>query len=204
MESLLQHYGYLAILIGTFLEGETILVLSGFAAHRGYLNLGWVITAAFFGTLLGDQLFFYLGRRHSEYLLSRRSHWKPRLQRAQRLIQDYRILLILGFRFLYGLRTITPFALGMSRVSWQLFLPLNILGAFIWAISFGCAGYVFGRTVELVLGDIKQYEYWFFSALAAAGCIVWIIYRIRQKSGTASAEIQNNSKIDNPDDDTLL
>ncbi|WP_321366293.1 DedA family protein [uncultured Desulfuromusa sp.] len=182
MESFIQHYGYLAILLGTFLEGETILVLSGFAAHRGYLHLPWVITAAFLGTLLGDQLFFYLGRRHSEYLLKRRPHWRLRLERTRRLIHSYRILLILGFRFLYGLRTITPFALGMSQVSWQLFLPLNILGAAIWAVCFGCAGYLFGHAVEIFLGDVKQYEYWLFSVLAGGGCIFWIIHRIRHKS----------------------
>ncbi len=62
LESFIQTYGYLALLVGTFLEGETILVLAGFAAHLGYLNLPWVILVAFVGTLSGDQLFFYLGR----------------------------------------------------------------------------------------------------------------------------------------------
>jgi membrane protein DedA with SNARE-associated domain len=38
LESILDPYGYLAVLVGTFLEGETILVLGGFAAHRGYLQ----------------------------------------------------------------------------------------------------------------------------------------------------------------------
>ena len=48
LESIVDTYGYLAVLLGTFLEGETILVLGGFAAHRGYLALPWVIVAAFF------------------------------------------------------------------------------------------------------------------------------------------------------------
>ena len=54
IESFIETYGYAAILIGTFLEGETILVLGGFAAHRGYLSLPWVIVAAFAGTLSGE------------------------------------------------------------------------------------------------------------------------------------------------------
>ena len=58
MESLIENYGYLAILIGTLLEGGTILVLGGFTAHQGYLALPWVILAAFAGSLCGDQLFF--------------------------------------------------------------------------------------------------------------------------------------------------
>ena len=62
LQSLIDTYGYLAILVGTFFEGETILVLGGFAAYRGYLHLPWVIIAAFVGSLCGDQLFFFLGR----------------------------------------------------------------------------------------------------------------------------------------------
>jgi len=58
LQSIVENYGYAAILIGTFLEGETILVLAGLAAHQGYLILTWVILAAFAGSLCGDQLFF--------------------------------------------------------------------------------------------------------------------------------------------------
>ena len=56
LQQLITDYGYLAILMGTFLEGETILILGGFASHRGYLELPWVVVSAFIGTLAGDQL----------------------------------------------------------------------------------------------------------------------------------------------------
>jgi len=176
MELWIQQFGYLAVLVGTFLEGETILVLAGFAAHRGYLHLPGVIIAAFIGTLFGDQLFFYLGWKHSDYLLRRRPHWKPRLERVQGLIRNYQILIMLSFRFLYGLRTITPFALGMSKVPLRLFIPLNITGALIWAISFATAGYLFGQTLEIFLGDVKHYERWAFTALFVCGLTGWGIY----------------------------
>ena len=58
LQSIIENYGYAAILIGTFLEGETILMLAGLAAHQGYLVLTGVIFAAFLGSLSGDQLFF--------------------------------------------------------------------------------------------------------------------------------------------------
>jgi membrane protein DedA with SNARE-associated domain len=199
MEALIAHYGYLAVLVGTFLEGETVLILAGFAAHRGYLQLPWVIIAAFLGTLFGDQLFFYLGRRHSEYLLSKRPHWRPRLERAQTLIHSYRVPIILGFRFLYGLRTVTPFALGMSQVPLRLFVPLNVLGALIWAVSFGCAGYLFGQAMEIFLGDLKRYEYWLFAALAVAGLGVWFVYRVWWVPARARSLSENRGRSENPE-----
>ena len=37
------HYGYWAVVVGCLLEGETLLVLAGFAAKQGYLNLPLVM-----------------------------------------------------------------------------------------------------------------------------------------------------------------
>ena len=62
MNHLVREFGYLAVFIGTFLEGETILVVAGFAAYEAYLELPLVIVTAFFGSLFGDQLYFFIGR----------------------------------------------------------------------------------------------------------------------------------------------
>jgi len=53
MESLIQQHGYWVILAGTLLEGETVLVLGGFTAHRGYLDLPLVMLVAFAGGAAG-------------------------------------------------------------------------------------------------------------------------------------------------------
>jgi len=116
LQTFLQTYGYWALLIGTFLEGETILIIGGFAAHRGYLSLTLVILAAFAGTLAGDQFFFFIGRKKGKAFLDKRPSWKPNIEKVHVLLDRYQTLLILGFRFLYGLRTVTPFVIGMSRV----------------------------------------------------------------------------------------
>jgi hypothetical protein len=79
LQSIIENYGYVALLVGTFLEGETILVLAGLAAHQGYLVLTWVILAAFLGSLCSDQLFLF-GRKHSQAVLSRCPAWKEKAE----------------------------------------------------------------------------------------------------------------------------
>lgn len=181
LESLIDTYGYLAVLVGTFLEGETVLILGGFAAHRGYLALPWVIMAAFLGTLCGDQLFFFLGRKHSQTVLARRPSWKARADRAQRLLERFRTPLILVFRFMYGLRTVIPFAIGMSTVPTREFIFLNIIGALVWASVIGTGGYLFGNALEIIIGNIKHYEQEVLGAIAVIGALVWIIYFSRRR-----------------------
>ena len=97
LESLLNEYGYSVLLLGTFFEDETVLVLGGVAAHMGYLSIGWVITCGFVGTLPGDQLYFLIGRRHGAGFLARRRTWQARSQQVYRILERYPVLRILAF-----------------------------------------------------------------------------------------------------------
>ena len=175
IEILIQKFGYLAICIGAFLEGETILIIGGFAAHRGYLMLPYVILAAFIGTLFGDQLFFFIGRFKGKQFLDRRLKWRSRVERAKRMMDRHHALVIIGFRFIYGIRTVTPFVLGMSNVKTWRFVFLNILSAIVWATGIGTAGYFFGVTIEALIEDIKHYEQIIIIAIAVIGIIIWSI-----------------------------
>ena len=181
LESLLATYGYPILIIGTFMEGETVLVLGGIAAHLHYLSLEWVIACGFCGSLCGDQLYFYIGRRHGNTLLARRPHWHANAQRVLRKLEHHQTLLILSFRFMYGLRTVTPFAIGMSDVPWLRFAILNVIGAAAWATSLGVAGYYFGHAVEAVLGDIKHYEVELMGSIVGVSFVVWIAHACWQR-----------------------
>lgn len=128
-------YGYAMILVGTFLEGETVLVIGGYLAHAGYLKLSWVIAAAFTGTFVADQLFFFIGRKKGMAFLERRPRWRHKYRRIFLMMHRHQNILIVGFRFLYGLRTVTPFLLGASGISPMKFLMLNVLGASVWAAA---------------------------------------------------------------------
>jgi len=183
LEYLIDTYGYLAILIGTFLEGETILILGGIAAKLGYLELPWVIICAFIGTLFGDQLFFFIGRYRSAEFLHRHSSWMKRAEKANRILHHHRFLIILGFRFLYGLRIVTPFVIGMSHIPIAEFAILNIIGALLWAIIIGILGYAFGHGLELLLGNIRHYEIEIMAVILFVGILLWITHIVRSKKG---------------------
>jgi membrane protein DedA with SNARE-associated domain len=189
MEGLISHYGYWAVLIGTFLEGETVLVLGGFAAHQGYLSLSWVILAAFAGSFSGDQLFFFLGRKYSARILLKRPAWQTQVIRVNKLMDRFRSWLILMFRFMYGLRTVTPFVIGMSPIPRVRFILLNGTGALAWAAAVGTGGYLFGNLLEIFLGKIKHYEIEILAAIVTVGMMVGLfhfLYRRRALSSSSS------------------
>lgn len=173
-DAFIQHYGYWALLIGTALEGETILVVAGYLAHRGYLHLPYVIAVATLGTFVGDQTFFQVGRHSGAAFLARRPHWQARAQRVRDVLNRHRIALVMGFRFMYGIRTVSPFVIGMSGFSRNLFVLLNAISSALWASAVGCAGYVFGRVLQKWLDKAIHYERTIILVVVAIGVVAWI------------------------------
>jgi membrane protein DedA with SNARE-associated domain len=171
IETILSQFGYPALVVGLLLEGETALVLAAFMAHRDYLKLPWVILIGFLVTFASDQFFFWLGRTKGNQFLEGRPRWKPNVERAQALLHRNTSLLFVGFRFMYGLRTVLPFVFGLGRFDPKRFVLLNSLGALLWALIFGFGGYLFGHLMELVLADVRHYEPWIALGILVAGAV---------------------------------
>jgi membrane protein DedA with SNARE-associated domain len=176
VEYFITQYGYAAVILGTFLEGETILVLGGFLAHHGYLNIYYVIASAFIGSFAGDQLYFMIGRRKGAAFLEKRRAWRGHVERFKRLMEKHYTLAILLFRFLYGLRTVAPFAIGMGGTPVWKFLLLNFISAVLWSVAIGMLGYFFGHTVEVFIGEIKRIELLIIGVFAIASAVY--VFRI--------------------------
>jgi membrane protein DedA with SNARE-associated domain len=167
-------YGYFALFFGVFLEGETILVLAGFAAHRGYLSLPVVIAVAFAATVIGDQALFIFGRRKGRAFVMKRTSLRPKMQRVNALLGKRPALFIVGRRFFYGLRTVSSLVLGMSDVRVIRFAMLNAIGAALWAATMAVLGYLFGAALVAVLGRIKHIEKEIMLGLLVAGALLWL------------------------------
>lgn len=181
LQSLIENYGYFAILIGTFLEGETIVILGGFAAQLGYLELPWVIASAIAGSFSGDQLYYYLGRHWGPRIIARRLSWQESAQKVYNLLHRHQYFLILTFRFYYGLRNVTPFAVGSAQVPRTRFFVLNLIGAVVWALAFSYAGFLSSEAMELFLGDLKRYEILALGGLVGLGIAIWVVTLIRHR-----------------------
>ena len=181
LQELIVQYGYWALFIGTFLEGETILIIAGFLAYRGYLDLHWVILSAFLGTFGGDQTFFFLGRHKGIQFLEKRPNLRRKAARAFDLLHRHQLPVILGFRFIYGIRNVTPFVIGASALDPFRFFLLNFLGALIWAVAFGYLGFHLGTLAESTLHDIRKYERTILYVLLGGATVAFLFSNLRKK-----------------------
>jgi membrane protein DedA with SNARE-associated domain len=198
LAQLLADYGYLAVFVGCLLEGETILVLAGFAAHQGHLSLPLILAIAFVAGTLGDQIFYWLGRSRGPWLLDRFPRMGTRAHRVRQLLHRWDAPLIIGIRFMYGLRIVGPIAIGSSGVAPRRFAFFNVVGAAIWAPLVGGLGYLFGHAVEALVGDLERFEEAGLIFIVVAG-LLYTIVRAVWKSRAEKREMGSGEMGSEPD-----
>jgi membrane protein DedA with SNARE-associated domain len=181
LETIITHFGYPALIVGLLLEGETVLVLGAFMAHRGYLSLPLVILIGCIVPFASDQFFFWTGRLKGNQFLETRPAWKPRVEKAKLLLGWNTTLLFLGIRFMYGLRVVLSFVIGMAKFDPKKFAVLNLIGAFIWALTFGLAGHIIGQLMAAIFEDVKEHELAIALGIILAGAGMWLYYRYADK-----------------------
>lgn len=192
IEQIITTYGYFALLVGAFLEGETVVLIAGFLAHRGYLDLPPVWLVSFTGALLGDQLAFLIGRRIGQAWIRSRAKLRVRAAKVTRWVARYEVPVLIGFRFVYGFRLVTPFVLAAAGYRPWRFLVYNVIGAAIWALVIPSLGYVFGTAIDALIDDVKRYELHILAGIIIAasvyGLIVWLRRRETEPADTNNGE----------------
>lgn len=172
LAALLARYGYAAVVLGTFVEGESILIAASLGAHAGVLNLWGVLGAALAGSFTADQMFFYLGRRLGRPFLHKRPRWQQKANRVYAMLARHDAAFIVAFRFFYGMRSVAPFVVGTSDISARRFFFLNLCGAAVWASAIVTLGYNLGHTLAaLPEGTLTGTRL----AIAAAGLSVLVL-----------------------------
>lgn len=180
MESLLIRYGLLAIFLGAGVEGEAVVLTGGVLAGRGIVPLWAAMLAATCGSAMVDQAWFWAARglSHKQWII--RQTTKPAFARALHFLERHPRSFILAFRFIYGMRTVSPIAIGMSGVSARLFVPLNLIAAALWAVAITWIGYRFGGDAIAVVRRVSGASVW---GVAVIGVLIimglWLMRRIR-------------------------
>ncbi|MDR0640640.1 MAG: VTT domain-containing protein [Holosporales bacterium] len=143
-------WGYVAVFLGSLVEGEVILLTASAFAAGGYLSIYRIFVIAFITTILADQLLFFLGYKTGSDWLTKRF---PKLTKARgkvfNLLHKMDIFFIFSFRFIYGIRTISPLIIGSAKIKPSRFVIYNILSGICWA----AAGCTLGYTVADALSD---------------------------------------------------
>jgi undecaprenyl-diphosphatase len=155
-------WGYLVVGLATFLEnsvgagvivpGETLVIVGGFYARTGELQLPMVALVAVVGAILGDNLGYWLGRRYGRGFFERHGRkvfvTPDRLSAAERYYYSHGGKTVFLGRFVPVVRSVGFIVAGISHMPWRRFFVYDVAGAVIWGIGHSVLGYALGASYE--------------------------------------------------------
>ncbi|MBB5711984.1 DedA family protein [Sphingomonas xinjiangensis] len=171
----------MGLFLGAGIEGETIVLIGGTMVHHGLLPFWPAAAAAAGGSFIADQLFFLLGRRFRDRPFVQRMQTRPAFVRALRIFERHPAMFVFAFRFLYGLRTVSPIAIGTTQLPARTFLFLNAAAAIVWGTVFVGLGYWFGEAIETAFGRVRDAGLVILPVLGAGGAIALIVYLLHRR-----------------------
>jgi membrane protein DedA with SNARE-associated domain len=176
-------FGESAFFAGFVIPGETAVLLGGFLASQGHLDIVTLIVVVVISAILGDTVGYEVGKRLGPRVLQLsifRRH-QTQLDKAQESLRRRGGPAVFLGRWTAFLRAVVPGIAGLSRMRYLTFLFWNALGGITWGITFSLVGYFAGASYERVASTIGKGSAVVVAVLVIAGVVVWRVRRGRRE-----------------------
>jgi len=149
-------YGYIGLFLYSLGGGFVALIGAGVLSFMGKMDLSLSMMIAFAANAIGDVLLFYMARYQKSMMMEGLRKHRRKLALSHVMMKKYGSWIILLQKFVYGIKTLIPIAIGLTKYDFKKFVILNVLSAAVWTLVFGLGSYYSGSVlVELakVIGD---------------------------------------------------
>ncbi|QOP42972.1 DedA family protein [Sulfurimonas sediminis] len=167
-------YGYIGLFLYSLGGGFIGIVAAGVLSFMGKMDLTLSISIAFLGNALGDVLLFWLTRYQKTMMVEGLRKHRRKLALAHILIKKHGDWVIFIQKFIYGLKTVVPIAIALTKYDFKKFAILNVFAAAVWALGFGLSSYYFGAVLSKFALYINDNRWIAPVILLTIGGAVWI------------------------------
>lgn len=140
----LSTYGYVILFLYSLGGGMVAIIAAGVLSYTGQMDLTLSITVAAIANALGDTLLFYMSRYNKPQMMPYIIKHRRKVALSHLLMKRYGDKIIFFQKFVYGIKTLIPLTIGLTKYSFVKFNILNAISAIIWAVSLGIASYIAG------------------------------------------------------------
>lgn len=157
MEELIKDWGYIVLFLYSFGGGFVALVVASILAYGGELNLALVLVVAGVANFIGDQFLFTVARKNKSQAKQMMQKHKRKIAMAHLLMKKYGSWVIFVQKYIYGIKTLIPLAMGLTKYDLKKFLIFNIMATIIWTLVVGIGSYMLGELVYTYIEEFKTY-----------------------------------------------
>lgn len=170
----LSTYGYAVVFLYSLGGGMIALIGAGVLSFMGKMDLSLAIGIAFIANFIGDALLFYMSRYHKAEMMEYFRKHRRKLAFSHLLLKKHGSWIIVMKKFIYGLKTLIPLAIGLTKYDFWKFSAYNAIGAAIWAVVVGGASYLFGGALIEGYTMVSDKPYLAPVVLLIVGGSVWL------------------------------
>ena len=177
----LETYGYVVLFLYSFGGGFIALMGAGVLSYTGHMDLTTSILVAFIANFIGDMVLFYMGRYNKKEVMGYMHKHKRKLALSHILMRKHGSWVIFLQKYVYGIKTLIPLAIGLTKYDLKKFAIFNLIASAIWALVIGIASYMAGEAIKSAYEVIAQWPYIIPIILVAIIASLWLYLTIKTK-----------------------
>jgi len=139
------------LVVTPFLPGDSLLFAAGTFAALGSLNPVLLWGLVFIAAVLGDTANYWIGHKLGITIFDTQNRWLKKvlkreyLEKTEAFYAKHGGKTIVLARFVPIVRTFAPFVAGVGTMHYGRFISYNLLGGFLWTLTFTFLGFFFGN-----------------------------------------------------------
>jgi membrane protein DedA with SNARE-associated domain len=174
----LSTFGYIALFIYSLGGGMIALVAAGILSSQGSMNIGVCMVAAGVANIIGDAALVWLSRYNKSVVMPYIKKHRRKLALSHLLIKKHGAKIIITQKFIYGLKTLVPLAVGFTKYSMVKFNIISVIGAILWALAIGLGSYYAGTYMSKFFDIFGNGSYITLLILPLILVIIWAYFTL--------------------------
>ena len=152
----LETYGYIGLFIYSLGGGFVALIGASVLSFLGKMDLTLSMSIAFIANALGDIMLFYMARYQKTMMMDNLRKHRRKLALSHVMMKKYGSWIILIQKYVYGIKTLIPIAIGLTKYDFKKFAILNVASSAVWTLSIGFGAYYSGGFLVAVAETVKE------------------------------------------------
>ncbi len=169
----LSTWGYLALAFFSFGGSLVVTAAAGVLSFIGEMNLFLSLAIGIIFNYIGDMFLFYLGKYQKKDIKPYFEKHKRKLALSTLILRKYGVWAIFIQKFLYGIKTLIPISMALSRYDFKKFGFYNIFASIFFVTVIMVSAYYAGGTIKALFNYFKEYPWVPFVLLASLLGILW-------------------------------
>ncbi len=173
-----KEWGYLILFLYSLGGGYVgIVIASILSATTHALDIKITILVAFLGNMVGSGALVIFARYQKREFLKYFHKHRRKLALASLWVKRYALLMIFVNKYLYGVKSVVPLAIGFSKYPLKRFLWLNVFSSFLWALIVGSVSFQASDWVKTLYERLSHYTSFFVISFVLIVLLIWFLLK---------------------------